>query len=491
MSGLAAGTLIFAVATRGDTIAPERPATRPRHIRPRRWPRRVLIGGNLAVAIIVLATGLGYLYVKLRLGEINSVNIPGLTPATSGPDNILIVGSDTRSGLSDPNAGSAFGAGTGATAGQRSDVTMILHIDAKSKQASVLSIPRDLYVPIAGTNRSDRINSSFGNGPQQLIQTIQSDLGIPIHHFVSMNFDGFQGLVNAVGGIDVNFPDPAKDAFSGLNITKTGCQHLDGAAALSLARSRDYQYFADGSWHYDGTGDLGRIQRQHTFIRILMQKAISAGIHNPITANSLISSAVHDVTIDNKLSTNDILGLAMQFRSLSPNSLPTYTLPTAPAVIGGADVLRLQQPVGTQTVDQFLGKGQSSAPSAPATPAVAPADVKVQVLNGSGTTGQAAQATAQLRAAGFGVAGTGDAAGTHSATSQVLYAAGKQQAAQLLQGRVGGGASIQQDPALRGADVALVTGTSFSGITQAAAPAPAAPPPPAPAALPPYDPRAC
>ena len=194
----------------------------------------MLIGGNVAVAAVVLAAGLGYLYVKLRLGEINSVNIPGLTAATSGATNILVVGSDTRSNLTDPNARNAFGAGTNATAGQRSDVTMVLHIDPKSKQASVLSIPRDLYVPIAGTNRSDRINSSFGNGPQQLIQTIQTDLGIPVHHFVSMNFDGFQGLVNAVGGIDVNFPDPAKDAFSGLNITKTGCQHLDGAAALSL-----------------------------------------------------------------------------------------------------------------------------------------------------------------------------------------------------------------------------------------------------------------
>jgi LCP family protein required for cell wall assembly len=447
------------------------------------------------VAFIVLAAGLGYLYVKLRLGEINSVNIPGLTAASSGPDNILIVGSDSRSNLTDPNASSAFGAGTGATAGQRSDVTMILHIDPGSKQASVLSIPRDLYVPIAGTNRSDRINSSFGNGPQQLIQTIQSDLGIPIHHYVSMNFDGFQGLVNAVGGIDVNFPDPAKDAFSGLNITKTGCQHLDGAAALSLARSRDFQYLADGSWHYDGTGDLGRIQRQHTFIRILMQKAISAGIHNPITANSLISSAVHDVTIDNKLSSSNILGLVMQFRSLSPNSLPTYTLPTTPTVIGGADVLRLQQPAGTQTVNQFLGKGQPPAPSAPAASALSPADVKVQVLNGSGTTGQAAQAAGQLRSAGFVVAGTGNDAGTRTATSEVLYAPGKQQAAQLLQGRVGGGANIQQDPALQGADVSLVTGTSFSGITQAAArapaAAPAAPPAPAPAALPPYDPRAC
>jgi LCP family protein required for cell wall assembly len=331
----------------------------------------LLIGGNLVVALVILASGLGYLYVKLRLGEINSINIPGLTPADSGPTNILIVGSDSRSNLTDPNAKIQFGSGS-AVAGQRSDVTLILHIDPGSKQASVLSIPRDLYVPIAGANRSDRINSSFGNGPQQLIQTIQADLGIPINHYVSMNFDGFQGLVNAVGGIDVNFPYPARDAFSGLNITRPGCQHLDGAAALSLARSRDYEYFVDGKGHFDGEGDLGRIRRQHTFIRILMAKAISAGIHNPITANSLISSAVHDVTIDDKLSTDDILGLVLRFRSLSPNDLVTYTLPTTPVTIQGAAVLRLQQPGGQQTVDQFLGRAKPAPPSPAPAPGASP-----------------------------------------------------------------------------------------------------------------------
>ncbi len=481
------------MATRGDTIAPERPPpTRPRIIRPRRWPRRVLIGGNIAIAAVLLAAGLSYAYVRVRLGEVNTVNIPGLTAATSGPSNILVVGSDSRANLTGPGAANAFGSAQ-QVQGQRSDVTMVLHIDPSTNQASVLSIPRDLYVPIAGTNRSDRINSSFGNGPQQLVQTIQADLKIPINHYVSMNFDGFQGLVNAVGGIDVNFPFPAKDAFSGLNITAPGCQHLDGAAALSLARSRDYQYLENGTWHYDGTGDLGRIQRQHTFIRILGQKAISAGIHNPITANSLISNAVHDVTIDDKLGTNDILGLVLRFRSLDPSSLPTYTLPTTPLTLPSlGDVLRLQQPGGQQTVDQFLHPPKPSAgPSAPAPapPPVAPSSVKVQVLNGTGTAGQAAQVAGQLRSAGFVVTGTGNAPGTKSASSQVLYAPGKQQAAQLLQGRVGGGAGLQQDPALQGADVALVTGTSFSGITTAAAPAPA--PAAAPAALPPFDPRAC
>jgi LCP family protein required for cell wall assembly len=444
------------------------------------------------VACVLLVAGAGYAYLKLRLGEINSVHIPGITPATSGPTNILIVGSDSRANLNDPNAAQQFGQGS-IVAGQRSDVTMVLHIDPGTKQASVLSIPRDLLVPIAGTNRTDRINSSFGQGPQQLIQTIQADMGIPINHYVSMNFDGFQGLVNAVGGIDMNFPDPAKDAYSGLNITKTGCQHLNGAAALSLARSRDYEYFALGEWHYDGSGDLGRIQRQHTFIRVLMAKAISAGIHNPITANAIVSNAVHDVTVDDQLSTSGILGLISDFRSLNPDQLPTYTLPTSPETLPSlGDVLVLQQPGGQQTINEFLGKTQPPpSTAAPTPPPIAPSTVRVQVLNGSGTASQAAHAADQLRSAGFVVAGTGNAAGTHTTVSEVLYANGKQAQAQLLQGRIGGGTTIKSDPALQGADVTLVTGTSFTGITAATpAPAPAPAPPPA-TTIPPYDPRAC
>ena len=102
------------------------------------------------------------------------------------------------------------------------------------------------------------------------------------------------------------------------------------------------------------------------------------------------------MTIDNKLSTNDILGLAMRFRSLDPNGLVTYTLPTAPAVVGGADVLRLQQPGGTQIVNQFLGKGQPPPSTSAAPPPPAPSSVRVQVLNGSGTSAQASRAATEL-----------------------------------------------------------------------------------------------
>ena len=100
-----------------------------------------------------------------------------------------------------------------------------------------------------------------------MVKTITANFGIPINHVVQVDFAGFQDAVNALGGIYLDFPYPAKDAYSGLDITTPGCQLLNGAQALAVARARHYEYYADGYWQYDGTSDFGRIQRQDVFIR--------------------------------------------------------------------------------------------------------------------------------------------------------------------------------------------------------------------------------
>jgi LCP family protein required for cell wall assembly len=463
------------------------PRHSPRKGQRRRWPRRVLIGVNVFLVLCLLTAGGIFAYIKLRLGQVNQVSVAGITPESpGGAINVLVVGSDTRSFVNNSQEQQAFG-NNSTTAGQRSDVTMVVHIDPSKKTASILSIPRDLFVPIAGTNQSNRINSAFNEGPSQLIETIQQNLGIPINHYVAMNFLGFEGIVNAVGGIHMYFPYPARDAFSGLNIPQAGCTYLNGAQALSVARSRDYQYLADGYWHYDGTGDLGRITRQHTFLRVLMSQAISKGIHNPITANSIISSAVHDLTIDNQLSVSDIVSLALAFRSVDPNSIPTYTIPTTPVnnYQSFGDVLFAQQPQTQQVLSEFLGKASSGSG---ASPSVAPSSVSVQALNGSGLPGQAEQAASGLRNAGFNVVGTGNAPSFGFKQSEVLYAPGRQAEGQLVQSEVVGGASLGSSASLGAAQVALVTGSSFGGI-KASAPAAGAPAPQT--TIPPYDPRAC
>ena len=117
---------------------------------------------------------------------------------------------------------------------------------------------------------------------------------------MQVDFGGFEGAVNAIGGITMNFPYPAKDAYSGLNITSAGCQLLNGTQALAVARSRHYEYYANGYWQFDGTGDFGRIDRQDAFLRALVDQARTK--YNPLTINALLGSIPQGITIDDQLS---------------------------------------------------------------------------------------------------------------------------------------------------------------------------------------------
>ncbi|MHB1784887.1 MAG: LCP family protein [Acidimicrobiales bacterium] len=431
---------------------------------------RALVGVNIFLGLCLLFAGGAFAYVKLRLGQIKTVSVAGITAQNvGGPMNVLVVGSDSRAGQP-AGAAAHFGSAT-QVAGQRSDVIIILHVDPHQKQATMLSIPRDMFVPIYPSGAPNKINSAFdqggGAGAADLVQTIQRNFGISINHFVEVNFAGFQGLVDAVGGINMYFPTQLKDVMSGLNITQTGCVHLNGAAALALARSRDTQYNDHGQFQYDPTGDLGRIQRQHIFLHVLMHKALSAGLSNPITANALVSKAVKDVTIDSSLSTGDILTLAERFKSTNPADVATYTLPTVAKLnyhLNGnnyGDVLLPDQTADQTVISAWSGP---TLPSGPAAPAVSPSSVSVQVLNGSGQAGQAASAGAALTSAGFNVSGTGNAPSVGATDTVLSYAPGQEAAAQLLKGDITGPVRLQAGPSSQGANVILTTGTSFGGI---------------------------
>jgi LCP family protein required for cell wall assembly len=430
---------------------------------PRRWPRRLLIGLNIFVALCVAAAGAGYGYVRYRLGQIHTTTVAGIHPEDPGqPENVLVVGSDSRANLGTADAGHV---GTAAdVSGQRSDVTMVLHIDPVSTRASVLSIPRDTYVALAGLNHRGRINEAFATGPDRLVQTIQADFGISINHVVEVNFDGFRSVTNALGGVNVYFPSPAKDVLSELKVPTAGCVHLNGDQALAYVRSRHYQYFEGGRWHYDPYSDLSRIQRQQDFIRRVLRKV--AQTRNPLTLNALIGSAVQQVTVDSGLNAGAILKLARRFHSLSPDAVANYTLPTTPTVIAGADVLLVKQPDAAQTINAFLNG--PSPPGQPAT-AVPPNAVRIRVLNGTGLRGQATSVAQLLQQAGFTVTGTGDADSFRYQTAVIRYGTGQLAKATELAAMVVGGAHAQPDPTLRDVDLVLVTGTGFGGLRPAAA----------------------
>src|SRR5947209_2203642 len=454
-----------------DPDAPaRRPATAPGGKPPpppgghsHRWRRRLLIGGISLLGLVVLLVGAGYVYYRWRFAQIHKTHITGLAN-DSGTMNVLLVGSDSRANV---EGNSAFNDKSAPVTGQRSDTMMMLHVDTQQKKAMILSIPRDLYVPIAGTSGSNRINTAFDNGAQRLVDTIQTDLGIKINHYVQVDFVGFQSIVNSVGGVDIYVPAPARDKLSGLSIKTAGCAHLDGFQALAWARSRHFEELEGGRWQSDPTGDLGRIQRQQDFIRRMLRKALAT--RNPIKVNNLIGIGIKNVQIDQHMSTSDILHLASKFRSLNADTVDMATLPTSPFTtrIGGltADVLKLKQPDAQSFIDRVNGVAPPPAPQ------VTPEAIRVRVLNGTGQNGQAAQVSVALQGPGFSIADRGVANGRFS-QSLIRYAPGNLDKAQLLQRYLQNGARLVSDPSLRTVDVALVVGSDYAGVRDKPAPVP-------------------
>lgn len=432
----------------------------------RRWPRRILIALNIFVAVSLVGAAATYGYIKYRLDQLPKIDIGGVlrNGGDDDPDkpmNVLLVGSDSRKNISKAEA-KQFGTEK-QVGGERSDTIIILHVDPDSEKASVLSIPRDLYIPIAGTNRSDRINTAFENGPEQLITTIKQALGIEIDHYAQVDFNGFRGIVNAIGGVNVYFSAPARDSFTGLDIRKAGCIALDGDGALKYVRSRHYQYYESGKWRADPSADLGRIDRQQDFIRRVMHKAVRVG-KNPATLNALVGNAVKNVTIDDALSTKDILRLAKKFRSLEPDQVDMLAIPTVATRVNGASVLKFKEPDVDEVLARFRGRVEEPKVDTGPLPDISTSTVRVRVLNGSGADGQAGDVSTALREHGFAIAGIGPADTFKYTKSVIKFGTGQREKARLLQAYVAGATVIEEDRTLRGIDAVLITGADFDGI---------------------------
>jgi LCP family protein required for cell wall assembly len=445
---------------------------RPRKLR-RTWPQRLLIGFNVFLVGVCLVTAGGIFYTFNRFGDLPRVELAHVLspePAKEAIDraqNFLLVGSDSRASIDpdDPNIG-AFGS-EAEVGGQRSDTIMVLRIDPASERAAILSFPRDLWVSIAGTGGRQRINTAFSRGPDVLVATLQQNFGIPIQHFVEVDFAGFKGLVDAVGGVPVYFENPARDKNTGLNIPVSGCVTLSGDQALAYARSRHYEYKVGNKWRTDGTGDLGRISRQQDFIRRSLKKAVAKGIRNPIVLNNLIDVGISNVTVDSGLSARDLIRLGNRFRSLDPSKIDMYTVPITPTSINGAAVLLLQEEAAQPVLDIFRGvetpAGDGSTTAAPL-PTVEPSTVRVEVLNGAGVRGLAAQTKQALTALSFVVTDTGDADSSQYDHTIIRYAKGQEGAARTLASFIESGADLQPVTSAGSGDVQIILGRDFTAV---------------------------
>ncbi|HJU01703.1 MAG TPA: LCP family protein [Actinomycetes bacterium] len=465
--------------------------------------RRRRIAAALAVALVLglVALAGGWGYTAFRFRQISSVHVPGLGTAPSdGSVNLLVVGSDTRQGLRD--------GGFGDAAGQRSDVVILVHLVPAARHAAVLSIPRDLYLPVAGTGRSAKINSAFNHGPGQLVQTIRNSLKIPVHHYLLVNFDGFREVVDALGGVSMYFPRPVRDDNhgrneSGLQVRSAGCRRLDGDQALALARSRYFQYQDKaGRWHADPGTDLGRIRRQQTMLRALAAKAVGRNLANPLRVNALVGSVVHSLTKDDRLTIRRAVTLARQFRAFDPARLTTVTLPVDRAVQHGGVVHRAgqpgfeaglrqgweqillpSQPGATAAVARFLARPTRTTPPAPPTTAPppkppAPTRISVVVKNATTRQGLAAGTATALRHLGFKAANGGNA--PSAPTTVLSYAPGSARlvgtVAQVV--RAGRGVAWRPEGRLDRMSVVLTLGHDFKGVVPPGSGGPLRPVPP-------------
>jgi len=467
-----------ALETRADVQSDLRKARKKEERRRHRWRRRIIYFLSFIVFIVVVGAGGIFFYARYRYDEIPKIHSKHLvkqTAAPGAPFNVLLVGSDSRAFVNNATQVKAFG--NEATAGgQRSDVTMVARFVPATKSVTVISIPRDLWVDIppnsSGTQGMNRINAAFNSGPDLLIQTIESVLHIPINHYISVGFPGFQGMVDALGGVTMDFPTEVKDAYTGLDVTTVGCQVINGTTALQLVRSRHLEYVnSNGHWEYDGLSDFSRIQRQDSFFRAVLAK-VNTSITNPLAINGFISSAVGNLAIDDTLSESDLFDVATGFRGLQSSHLVTETLPTTSYVTGGgADVLLAAQPYASQMIAAFNQLGEPAPNPATTTTTTAPplanSAVSVNVLNASGG-GLLATDTAQgLRQHGFVITGVNNAPSVLAAgdPSEIFYGPSGLPAAKTLAASLAGKVKYVPDPALTGNNLNLWVANATLTVT--------------------------
>jgi len=357
----------------------------------------IVLAGLCVVGLVTVAVVGSVLF-----GQIHRVNIrltsppaPSASPGTSasagvsaaptavasaaattapGSQNFLLMGSDSR----DFAGGQSYNVAPGSAAfvtGQRSDVVMLVHIPAGTARATVVSFPRDSWVELpAYTDAKNiaheavyaKLNAAFSiGGAPLLVATVEQLTGLHIDHFASVNFPGFQGMVNALGGIDVCVATSRHDTNSGDFLT-AGKHHLNGVQALAMVRDRES--FPNQ--------DLGRIKDQEYFLSVMLRKVLSAGtLTNPLKLTGFLNVATKSLTVDSGLSLGDMRTLASHFRHLDPTHVTFLTAPIENAnfhatssVYGGQlqDNVELDPAGMAALFGSFATDSTPAAPSAPA-----------------------------------------------------------------------------------------------------------------------------
>lgn len=467
---------------------------------------RVLV----ALACVLTLVGTGYMW-NLKRGWNGSWNnvaaVDGNDPnirdknAQYGDETYLIVGTDSRSGK---NA-KLGGGDTTTIEGIRADTILLVNIPADRSRVVAVSWPRDLQVdrpecqdwdPETGDYGTDlpaatgvKINSVYADGgPTCLVKTLTQMSGLNINHFIAMDFEGFEKVVNEIGGVNVCSTVPLYDYELGYILRKAGTKKLTGRRALNYVRARNISA--------EGNGDYGRIKRQQLFMSSLLRSTLSSDVlSNPNKLNKIVKTFITYSTVD-RVDTDSLIQLADSMQGVEAGRVTFLTIPTSGTTEDGEnneiprtddidaifDAIIDDKPLPGEKKETSPEKsGESSTTEAPATSAAKapastgkteataqyPTNVSVRVLNGSGESGVATAVMNTLIASGFNVPGVADASNNRSDTV-VRYGAGEKDSAATLAAMFPG-ARIQEDRTVK-AGVEIILGSDFAGTSSISSP---------------------
>ncbi|MDT0304571.1 LCP family protein [Streptomonospora wellingtoniae] len=436
--------------------------------RVRRKRIALLVAGTMSV-VVLLASGTAWSLTGWVSGQLNRFDVfSGLADGdrphvgATGALNFLVIGSDTRDGMDRSEKNEL---GVGRAEGRRSDTMMLVHLDAEREHITVVGIPRDSWVDVPG-HGENKINAAYSlGGPALAVETVESATHVRIDHYVEVNFTGFVDMVDALGGIEVCLPQPIEDPKAHLEMS-AGTHEVDGTEALAFARTR----------HTAG-GDLDRIDRQQQVISAMLETALSTDtLSDPQRFGDFIDTALSSVAVDEGLDTAAINELAGQLRSVRLDDVTLTTVPVERTDFwtphGDVAVTWDQQAAATMfariNADKPLGGGESGD-SGPASGGdrkgdePRPADVSLQVFNGTGIPGLGAEVSRAFSDAGFRVASPARNWSDSEVPETVLRHAPDNRAQAEAVAEAVPGSSLEEDPGL-GDRIEVVVGFNYREV---------------------------
>jgi LCP family protein required for cell wall assembly len=428
------------------------------------WPRLAALGiGGLASLLLVAGVFQGYRLLN-RIADRPTVDVPVQHEQRpwfeTHPRNVLLLGSDSRAGLSAEEQ-AQFGSEE-TVEGERSDTIILIHIDPRAETATVIHFPRDLRVRIPG-HGLDKINAAYEiGGPRLAVETVHAFTRLPIHNYLEVDLAGFENLIDLLGGIRLCVDRPMVDPLAGLSINSAGCHTFDGSEALAFARARHIVG--------DTVPDYSRIARQQQLMRAVLNRVLSAP---SLLDADLVTQAAQNVTTDDTVTPADFVYLGSKLKDLAqedPAGVTTFdfrVVPSEPApeLINDVSYVLPIQPDADEMFRRLReGKPLGDLGTVLALTLPSPAQINVQARDAGDAT-ETDETDSFLRRAGF-IVHDPAAAPTGYEESVILYRPGSQPNAEVVQGYFENLQMQEAPPELFGPEVQVlvVVGPDFASV---------------------------